>query len=225
MDPAKVQAIVSWEVPTCLREVRSFIGFCNFYRRFIRGFSKIAGSLNALAKKGKLFEWNEVCEQAFQRLKQRVIEAPVLAHFDRKKQCYLETDSSDHVNGGIMSQNGEDGKLQPVAFFSKNLNPAECNYEIYDKELLAIIRCFKQWRPELESTELPVKIFTDHKSLEYFMTTKKLTRRQARWAEFLSEFNFVITYRTGKQNEKADALTRRPNDKPPDDEDERQKHC
>ena len=224
MDPAKIKAIQEWETPTCLREVRSFIGFCNFYHRFIRGFSKIAKPLNALTKKERIFEWTPACEKAFRTLQKWIGEAPVLIHFDRNKQCYLETDSSDHVNGGVLSQIGDDGELHPVAFFSKNMSPAECNYEIYDKELLAIIRYFEQWKPELESTELPVKIFTDHRSLEYFMTTKKLTRRQARWAEFLSEFNFVITYRPGKKNEKADALTRRPNDKPHDDDDERQQH-
>ena len=224
MDPEKIKAIMEWSVPTCLREVRSFIGFCNFYRRFIRGFSKLAGPLNALAKKDRIFEWTEACAQGFQDLKDRVVEAPVLAHFDPKLQCWLETDSSDYVSGGILSQMGEDDELHPVAFFSKNMSPAECNYEIYDKELLAIIRCFEQWRPELEGTEIPIKVFTDHKSLEFFMTTKKLTRRQARWAEFLSEFNFVIVYQTGKNNEKADALTRRPNDKPKDEKDERQQH-
>ena len=224
MDPAKVKAIQEWEIPTCLREVRSFIGFCNFYRRFIRGFSKIAKPLDALTKKERIFEWTSACEKAFRTLQKRIGESPILIHFDRDKQCYLETDSSDHVNGGVLSQMGDDGELHPVAFFSKNMSPAECNYEIYDKELLAIIRCFEQWKPELEGTDLPVKIFTDHRSLEYFMSTKKLTRRQARWAEFLSEFNFVITYRPGKKNEKADALTRRPNDKPQNEEDERQQH-
>ena len=224
MDPAKVKAIQEWEIPTCLREVRSFIGFCNFYRRFIRGFSKIAKPLDALTKKERIFEWTSACEKAFRTLQKRIGESPILIHFDRDKQCYLETDSSDHVNGGVLSQMGDDGELHPVAFFSKNMSPAECNYEIYDKELLAIIRCFEQWKPELEGTDLPVKIFTDHRSLEYFMSTKKLTRRQARWAKFLSEFNFVITYRPGKKNEKADALTRRPNDKPQNEEDERQQH-
>ena len=102
--------------------------------------------------------------------------------------------------------------------------PAECNYEIYDKELLAIIRCFEEWRPDLEGTDLPVQVLTDHKSLEYFMTTKRLTRRQARWAEFLADYNFQITYRPGKQNDKADALTRRGSDQPGNPEDERQKH-
>ena len=101
---------------------------------------------------------------------------------------------------------------------------AECNYEIYDKELLAIIRCFEEWKPELESTAMPVKVLTDHKGLEYFMTTRKLTPRQAKWVEFLSEFNFKVTYQTGKKNNKADALTRKLNEWPANEEDERQEH-
>jgi hypothetical protein len=154
-----------------------------------------------------------------------VTSAPILRHFDRNKTSYVETDSSDYVASGVLSQKDEDGILHPVAFFSKKLVPAECNYEIYDKELLAIIRCFEAWRPELEGTDLPIQVLTDHKSLEYFMTTKKLTRRQARWAEFLAGYNFQVTYRPGKQNDKADALTRRPGDRPEgDDEDDRQKY-
>ncbi len=133
----------------------------------------------------------------------------------------MEIDSSDYVSSKVLSQLGDDGLLHPVVFFSKNLNPSECNYEIYDKELLAIIRYFKQWRPELEGIGIPVKVITDHKSLEYFMTTKKLTKRQACWAEFLSEFNFVISYIPGKENQKADSLTRRPNDLPSDDNNNR----
>ncbi len=92
----------------------------------------------------------------------------------------MEIDSSDYVSVEVLSQPGDDRLLQSIAFFSKNLNPSECNYEIYDKELLAIIRCFEQSRPELEGTGVIVKVITDHKSLQCFMTTKKLTRRQAR---------------------------------------------
>src|SRR5882762_1535777 len=104
--------------------------------------------------------------------------------------------------------------------------PAECNYMIYDKELLAIIRSFETWRPETMSVapDNPVKVFTDHKNLEYFMTTKQLNRRQARWAEFLSEFNFKIMYRPGKQGEKPDILTRRSQDLPAGASDHRQQH-
>ena len=148
-----------------------------------------------------------------------VTEAPILAHYKQGLRTIVETDSSDYVSSGVLSQLGEDGLLYPVAFFSKNLNPAECNYEIYDKELLAIIRCFEQWRPELEATGVPIKVITDHKSLEYFMTTKKLSRRQTRWAEFLSGFNFVISYTPDRENGKTDSLTYRPNDCPADDQD------
>ncbi len=130
-------------------------------------------------------------------------------------------DSSDSVSSGVLSQLGDNGLLHTVAFFSKNLNPAEYNYKIYDKESLAII---EQWRPELEGTGVLVKVITDHKSLKYFMTTKKLTRRQARQAEFLLRFNFVISYTPGKENQKADSLTRRPNDLSSDDRDDRQQH-
>ena len=129
----------------------------------------------------------------------------------------LEIDSSDYVNGGVLSQADDDGVLHPVAFYSKNLLPAEYNYEIYDKELLAIVRCLEYWRPELESTDIPVQIFTDYKSLEYFIQIKELTRRQARWAEKLADFNFKIMYRSGKSNGKADALTRMPNLVPADE--------
>ena len=153
-----------------------------------------------------------------------VTKAPILAHYKQGVKTIVETDSSDYVSSGVLSQLGDDELLHPVAFFSKNLNPAECNYEIYDKELLAIIRCFEQWRPELEETGVPIKVITDHKSLEYFMTTKKLTRRQARWAEFLSGFNFVISYTPGKENQKADSLTRRPNDFPSSENNDRQQH-
>ena len=144
MDPAKVDTIKHWDTPTCVREVRSFIGFCNFYRRFIRNFSKIAGPLNTLTKKDMKFVWTNECEAAFQGLKQRVCEAPILIHFDPSKQCHVETDSSDYVSAGVLSQEGDDGNLHPVAYFSKRMVPAECNYKIYNKKLLAIIQCFKK---------------------------------------------------------------------------------
>ena len=143
MDPPKVDAIKQWDSPTCVREVRSFIGFCNFYRRFIKDFSKVAGPLNTLTKKDVKFAWTDECELAFQGLKQRVCEAPILKHFDPSKQCHVETDSSDYVSAGVLSQE-DNGILHPVAYFSRRIVPAECNYEIYDKELLAIIRCFKE---------------------------------------------------------------------------------
>ena len=149
---------------------------------------------------------------------------PILCHFNSSKQCFIEIDFLDYVNVGVLSQMGEDGLLHLVAYFSRRMAPAECNYEIYNKELLAIIRCFEKWQPELEGTSLPVKVLTDHKGLEYFMTTKKFTPRQVRWAKFLSEFNFVISYQSGKKNDKANALTRKLNKRPTKDEDKRRQH-
>ena len=126
----------------------------------------------------------------------------------------VETDAYDHVSAGILSQIANDGLLHPVAFFSRKHSPAKCNYEIYDKELMAIIPSFEELRPHLESAKGIIEVLCDHKNLEYFMTTKILNRRQARWSKFLSRFNFKINFRTGKAWGKPDALTRRSGDLP-----------
>ncbi|KAF6523243.1 hypothetical protein HZS61_011742, partial [Fusarium oxysporum f. sp. conglutinans] len=195
MDPAKVETVKDWKTPTCLTDVQAFIGFGNFYRRFIRDFSKLTAPLNRLTKKDVPFVWDDTCEKAFIKLKEAFTTAPILRPFDWTKDVILETDASDYVSAGKHTA-------------------TECNYEIYDKELMAIIRCFEEWRPELEGAPSPIKVITDHKNLEYFTTTKLLNRRQARWSEFLSRFNFQITYRPGKQGVKPDALTRRSEDLP-----------
>jgi hypothetical protein len=212
MDPTKVGTIQNWETPKTVKDVQSFIGFANFYRRFIENFSKIVAPLTALTKKDVKFNFDHACQHAFEHLKERFISAPILRHFDPELPCVVESDSSDHVSAGVLSQYNKDGILRPVAYFSKRLNPAECNYEIYDKELLAIIRCFEQWRPELEGAAFPIRVLTDHKNLQYFTTTKLLSHRQARWSEYLSRFKFVIVYRPGNQGQKPDALTRRTQD-------------
>ena len=208
MDPQKVKAVLDWVQPTNLKEVQGFIGFANFYRRFIQDFSKIVKPLISLTRKEVPFAWTEDCTKAFQDLKQAMTKAPVLRHFDPNRQAILETDASDLVTGEILSQYDNEGVLHPVAFYNKSMIPAECNYHIYDKELLAIIRCFEHWRPELEHTDLPIQVFTDHQALKTFMENKELTRRQARYLDILSEFNFQVIFRPGKTNGKADALTR-----------------
>jgi hypothetical protein len=223
MDPEKIKTITEWKSPTCLTDVQAFVGFANFYRRFIAEFSRIIAPMVALTKKGVPFVWDKSRQLAFQRLKDAFVDAPILRPFDWKKDVILETDASDYVSAGVLSQYDDDGILHPVAFFSKKHSSTECNYEIYDKELLAIVRCFEEWRPELEGTSSPVKVITDHKNLEYFTTTKLLNRRQARWSEFLSRFNFKIVYRPGKQGGKPDALTRRSEDLPKEG-DERLQH-
>jgi hypothetical protein len=214
MDPKKVSTVRDWETPHNLKDVQAFLGFANFYRRFIKDYSKVVSPMTALTKKDVAFMWSPACQSAFDKLKEAFTSAPVLRHFDPDRQIVVETDASDYVSAGILSQYDEEGVLHPVAFFSKKHSPAECNYEIYDKELMAIVRCFEEWRPELESTVSPVQVLTDHKNLEYFMSTKLLNRRQARWSEFLSRFDFKISYRPGKAGGKPDALTRRSGDLP-----------
>ena len=109
--------------------------------------------------------------------KKRVTTTPVLIYFNPTKKAYIETDSSDYITAGVLSQIGDDGELYPVTFYSRKIIPAECNYKIYDKELLVIIKSFEQQRPKLEGTDLPIKVLTDYKGLDRFIIKQKLTRR------------------------------------------------
>jgi len=226
MDPEKVQTILDWEIPTCVQEVKSFVGFAGFYRRFIKAFSRLTKPLSELTRgelfltksgrrkfKYRDFKWTKECQEAFDNLKRAFTTAPILAHFDPTRETWVETDASNGVVAGVLSQM-VNGELRPVAFFSKKLAPPECKYMIHDKELLAIIQAFKLWRPELMGVDSPIKVYSDHLALEYFMTTKVLNGRQVRWAEFLSEFNFKIMYRPGAAGGKPDALSRRSQDLP-----------
>ena len=141
MDPAKVDAILAWEPPQTLKDVQAFLGFANFYRRFIYKFSRLAAPLTALTRADQPFKWTETCQQAFDALKTAFTNGPVLAFFVPGLDTMVETDASDAVIAGILSQkHGTDGLWHPVAFFSKKMSPAECNYEIYDKELLVKVR-------------------------------------------------------------------------------------
>jgi hypothetical protein len=207
VDPKKVEVIRNWKYPTTVKGVQSFLGFCNFYRRFIRDYGRLTAPLTQLTRKDHAFQFNQDCIQAFEKLRIALIQAPILAHFDVDRHCLLETDASDTVVAAVFSQLGLDGEYHPIAYFSKSMAPAEMNYPIHDKEMLAIVRAFEHWRSELEGTDHPVEVLTDHKALEYFMGTKSLSARQARWAEILSRYNFKILYRPGKTNT-ADPLTR-----------------
>jgi len=178
MDPEKISCILDWQTPKNVTDVQCFLGFANFYRRFIKDYSKVVTPLTSLTKKegGKYipFMWSSDQQAAFDPLKNAFTTAPILRHFDYEREIIVETDASDYVLAGILSQHDDDGILHPVAFYSKKYSPAECNYEIYDKELLVIVRPFEQWRPHLEGSSQPVRILTDHKNLEYFMSTKLL---------------------------------------------------
>jgi hypothetical protein len=166
-------------------QVQQFLVFCNYYQRFIKGYSDVAEPLTRLTKKDVHFEWLEDQQRAFEEMVLKFTTAPTLRHFDHSSEVAIETDASDYVSAGVWSQKDDDGVLHPVAFCSKKHSPAECNYDIYDKELMAIIKALEEWRPECEGAEHTLQLVTDHKNLEYFMTKKLLNRRQARWSQFL----------------------------------------
>ncbi|SGY15941.1 BQ5605_C012g06708 [Microbotryum silenes-dioicae] len=181
MSPSKVDSITSWPAPTTLKELQQFLGFANFYRCFIQGYSCIISPLTRLLKKGAVFDFDSLALTAFNRLKLPFASDIVLLHYDPSLPCVIESDASDYAISAILSQS-VDSQLRPVAFFSCKMTPAEQNYEIHDKELLAI----------------------------YFQTTKVLTCCQARWSETVNHLNYIIKYRPGAQNNKANALSRRP---------------
>lgn len=181
VDPDKVTKADDWATPHTVKAVQEFLGFVNFYCRFIDEFSKCAQPLYNLLRKENPWKWGPEKEKAFQSLKKALIEAPVLIQPDVAKEFLLECDASDFATGAILSQLGSDDEMHPVAFLSKSLSPAECNYDIFDKELLAVIRALKEWRHLLEGSEIPVKVLTDHKNLEYFSTKRDLNRRQDGW--------------------------------------------
>ncbi len=208
MNSRKVDVIQSWKVSRSLIHVQIFIDFCNFYRRFIKNFSKIVQLMIKLTRKDHFFEWTEICQTIFEELKQQMTTVFVLKHFNLIREAILKTNFLNYVNDEVLSQYDDEDILHSVIFYSKNIILAECNYEIYDKELLIIIRCLKYWRLELKCTNISIKIFIDHLNLKYFMIIKELIRRQAKWAEKLSEYNFKIIYQSRKQNLKVDALIR-----------------
>src|ERR1700724_2672312 len=209
MDPSKLESIARWAVPTKVKEVQSFLGLANYYRRFIKDFSKIATPLHKLTRKDHPWSWTDDCQKAFNILKRRFTDEPILAMVDTTKRMWIESDASDFATGAILSMECDDGKWRPCAFLSKGLNDVKRNYDVHDKEMLGIMRALEAWHHYLEGATHQFEIWTDHQNLQYFMEAKKLNRRQARWALYLSHFDFLMIHKLGSSMEKADALSRR----------------
>jgi len=209
MEKEKVKGVLEWLTPKCVKDVQKFLGLANYYRRFIEGFASIARPLHDMVKKDKKWEWAEKQEKAFKELKKRFTKEPVLAAPDLDKKMQMDVDVSDYATGGVLSMECEDSLWRSVAFLFKSLNEIERNYEIHDKEMLAVIRGLEAWRHLLEGAQFKFEIWTDHKNLEYFMKMQKLNRRQARWALYLSQFDFTLKHVAGTKMGKADGLSRR----------------
>jgi len=178
MSDRRVESVQKWAHPRSVKEVQIFIGFANFYRRFIKDFSKVCKPITEMLKGNpKDFHWGREQEEAFEELKRRFTTAPILSHFYPGRKTVVETDASDFALGCVLSQY-QGRRFHPVAFHSRKLNSAERNYEIHDKELLAIMEAFKEWKRYLWGEEEPVTVYTDHQNLQSFLTKKVWNQRQ-----------------------------------------------
>ena len=208
MDPVKVQGIMDWPRPTDIHELCSFLGFRNYYKDFIENYSAITRPLHELTKKTFIYHWVPAQEHAFQLLKQLFTSYPVLRNPDPDKPYILDTDASKFAVGATISQDYADGR-HPIGYMSKSLLPAETNYDIYDRELLAIIYAIKAFKYLLLGARHRFLILTDHKNLEYFKSPQNITEHQARWKTFLQDYWFKLEHFPGKSNTIADLLSRR----------------
>ena len=211
MDPIKLKGLADWPTPTTVTEVHSFLGFGNFYKPFIQNYAKIARPLHDLTKKNVPFVWTALEDNAFRSLKSCFASRPVLASIDYSRPFMIQTDASAFAISATLTQPDEDDVHHPVAFLSASLSPAERNYDIYDRELLAIMKAFRQWRHHLLGTAHQITVLTDHNNLAYFREPHRITGRQARWMETLTEFDFVLRHVPGPSNTVADLLSCRPN--------------
>ncbi|GJP42069.1 hypothetical protein CLOM_g1661 [Closterium sp. NIES-68] len=205
VDPKKIEAVRTWKTPENVKELQQFLGFANYYSRFVPQYAKLAAPLTNLLKKNTPYKWETKHQEAMEQLKQALTSAPVLILPDPERDYVIEADASDQAVGAVLMQDQGNG-LQPIAYLSKKLHGAELNYPIHDKEALAIVIAFKAWRCYLEGRQTTV--YTDHCSLKYLKTQPTLSRRQVRWIDFLeTHFHYDIVYKPGHKN-KADALSR-----------------
>ena len=202
VDEDKIKSIQEWPRPTNMTQVRSFLGLAGFYRRFVANFSTIAAPLSELTKKSVIFYWGPEQERAFSTLRDRLTHAPLLALPDFSKTFEVECDASGIGLGGVLMQEG-----RPIAYFSEKLGGAALNYPTYDKELFALVRCLHTWQHYLLPREFV--IHSDHEALKYLRGQANLSKRHAKWVEFIEAFAYVVKYKKGKENVVADALSRR----------------
>ena len=216
MDPKKLKGVADWPQPKTVTEVRQFLGFTGYYRYFVEKYSEIARPLLDLTKKTTPWHWDEPQFNAFERLKTLMCTSLVLAQPNFNKQFFLQADASAYGVGAVLSQEGEHLSpslskrhkpvRHPVAYYSATFSPTERNYDIYERELLAVMKSLAHWRQYLGWTREQFIILSDHDNLRYWKSPRNLNRRTARWHADLQEYDYLIQHIPGKENIPADAL-------------------
>ena len=218
-DPVKVKGFADWPTPKCVKNVQWFLGFGNFYWKFIPKFSTLAAPLNNLLKKDTAFEWTEETQLAFEELKQQLTSAPVLMMPDQTKPFHIECNASRYTSGAVLTQLVNNRDWHPIAFLSKTFDEMKHNYEIYDRELLAIIWVLEEWRHYIQGLGHTTIIYSDHQNLTFFRSAQKLNWRQAQWSLYLSEFDVKLLHQPGSKMIQSNALSQGPNLIPDQDTD------
>lgn len=209
VDPGKVEAILNFPIPTNKKEVKRFLGTASWYRRFVPNFSAIAGPLNSLtstSKKAKSFSWTKEADDAFSKLKDCLVSAPILSCPNFDLPFEIHTDASDYGVGGVLTQT-INGVEHPIAYMSKSLTAQERNYSITEREALAVLVALEHWRCYIDNGRKFI-VYTDHSALKWFLNLNNPTGRLARWGVRLSAFNFEMKHRRGSDNVIPDALSR-----------------
>ena len=204
-DPKKTDAVKNWPVPKSKRDLRSFLGFCSYYRRFVPDFAKTARPLHALTEDRAVFHWDKFCDDSFQKLKALMMSAPILAFPDLQKPFVLDCDASGHAVGAVLSQVNE-GVEKVVAYYSQALTQQERNYCATRRELLAAVKSIQHFHYYLYGQQFTLR--TDHSALKWLSSFQRPEGQMARWLESLQMYSFNIVHRPGKSHGNADGLSR-----------------
>ena len=192
MDPEKVEVVMSWERPKSVFKIRSFLGLVGYYRRFIKDFSRLATPMTRLTRKEVKFEWNDLCEEAFQELKRRFTSAPILTVPEMRQRYTWYCDASKDGLGCVSMQS-----RRVVAYGSRQLKNHKHNYPTHDMELASIVFALKVWSYNLYGKQF--KVFSDHKSPKYIFTQRNLNMRQRKWMEYLEDYDITLHYHPSKK--------------------------
>ena len=206
MNPEKTKCINDRKAPSNVKEVQQFLGICNYYRKFIKGFAEIAVPLYNLLKIENKWNWTDECQKAFETLKVKLTSYPVLRQPDMGRMFSIFTDASIDAVGAVLSQTDDDGNEYVVAYASKTFKSHEKHMGISEKEMAACVFGVREFRHYIFGTHF--KLITDHNALKYLMSIKDPTGKLARWSIFLSQFDFEISYKKGSTHSNADYLSR-----------------